>query len=123
MAKLIYTHLRKLLVCTDGSSASEGAVNAGMELGILTNAKICLLEVINTPLTYEPIPITPQLLFALEEQACSRVGQYQEEAAATGVALEVTVRTSMSVPDIILEEAGARKPDWIIVGRKPARSG
>jgi nucleotide-binding universal stress UspA family protein len=118
MAKLIFSHLRKLLVCTDGSPAGQGAVNAAVELGILTNAKICLLEVINSPLGYEPIPLTPQLLSALEEQARNRLRKYQEEAAATGVALEGAVRISMSVPDSILEEAGDRKPDWIIVGRK-----
>jgi nucleotide-binding universal stress UspA family protein len=118
MAKLISSHLRKLLVCTDGSPASEGAVNVGVELGILTDAKICLLEVINTPLEYELIPVIPQLLSALEEQARDRLRKYQEGAAATGVALEVAVRTSMSVPDGILEEAEDRNPDWIIVGRK-----
>ena len=118
MVKLIFSHLQKLLVCTDGSPASEGAVNAGVELGILTDAKICLLEVINTPLDYEPISVIPQLLSALEEQARNRLRKYQEGAAATGVALEGAVRTSMSVPDSILEEAGDRKPDWIIVGRK-----
>jgi nucleotide-binding universal stress UspA family protein len=118
MAKLTSSHLRKLLVCTDGSPASEGAVNAGVELGILTDAKICLLEVINSPLGYEPIPVTPQLLSALEEQARNRLRKYQEAAAATGVALEGAVRTSMSIPDSILAEAGHRKPDWIIVGRK-----
>jgi nucleotide-binding universal stress UspA family protein len=118
MAKLIFSHLQKLLVCTDGSPASEGAVNAGVELGILTDAKICLLEVINIPLGYEPISVIPQLLSALEEQALNRLRKYQKGAAATGVTLEGAVRTSMSVPDSILEEAGDRKPDWIIVGRK-----
>ena len=48
----------------------------------------------------------------------NRLRKYQEGAAVTGVALEGAVRTSMSVPDSILEEAGDRKPDWIIVGRK-----
>ncbi|MBM4294166.1 MAG: universal stress protein [Deltaproteobacteria bacterium] len=118
MAKVIFSHLRKLLVCTDGSPASEGAVNAGVQLGILTEAKICLLRVINIPLDYESIPVIPQLLPALEEQAQNRLRKYQEEAAATGVSLEGVVRNSISVPYGILDEAGARKPDWIIMGRK-----
>jgi len=118
MAKDVFSHLRNLLVCTDGSPASEGAVNAGVQLGILTDAKICLLEVINSPAGYEPISVPPQQLSALEEQARHRMRKYQEKAAATGVALEEAVRTSISVPDGILEEAGARKPDWIIMGRK-----
>lgn len=69
MAKFIFSHLRKVLVCTDGSPACEGAVNAGVELGNLTDAKICMLEVINPLLGYELIPVIPQLLSALEEQS------------------------------------------------------
>jgi nucleotide-binding universal stress UspA family protein len=119
MAKVVFPHLRNLLVCTDGSPASEGAINAGVQLGILTGAKVCLLEVINIPLDYEPISVIPRLA-ALEEQALNRLRKYQEKSAVHGLALEgaVCTKPSISVPDGILEEAGVRKPDLIIMGRK-----
>ncbi len=116
MVQDVFPHLRNLLVCTDGSPASDGAVNAGLQLGTLTDVKICLLEVITSPVAYEPIP--DLILSGWEEQARQRMRTYQEKAAKTGVALEGAVRTSISVPEGIMEEADARKPDWIIMGRK-----
>ena len=119
MAQNIFSHPKRFLVCTDGSPASEGAVNAGVQLGTLTEARVCLLEVINSPVAYGPVPvIPPRLLSALEEQARNRLKKYQEQAAGAGVTLESAVIAGLSVADGILEEAGARKPDWIIMGRK-----
>jgi nucleotide-binding universal stress UspA family protein len=120
MAQVAFSHLNKLLVCTDGSPASEGAVNAAIKLGTLTTARVCLLGVINSPAVYGNIPAIPELLSALEEQALRRLHIYQEQAARAGVTMESAVTTGISVAEAILDEARARKPDWIIMGRKVA---
>jgi hypothetical protein len=116
MANVVLPHLRNLLVCTDGSPASDGAVNAGLYLGTLSEAKVCLVMVVTSPVASESIP--DQILSGWEEQARQWLKQYQEKAAETGVSLEGAVRTSISAPEGILEEAEARNPDWIIMGRK-----
>jgi nucleotide-binding universal stress UspA family protein len=118
MADDVFPHLQTLLVCTDGSPASEGAFNAAMRLGTLTAARICLLGVINSPAVYGNIPAIPELLSALEEQALQRLHAYQEQAVRAGVTLETAVATGISVAEAILDEARARKPDWIVMGRK-----
>jgi nucleotide-binding universal stress UspA family protein len=118
MTENVFPHLQNLLVCTDGSPASEGAVNAAIKLGTLTAARVCLLGVINSPAVYGNIPAIPELLSALEEQALQRLHGYQEQAARAGVTVESAVATGISVAEAILDEARARKPDWLIMGRK-----
>jgi nucleotide-binding universal stress UspA family protein len=57
-------------------------------------------------------------LAALEEQALRRLHEYQEQAARAGVTVEIAAATDISVSEAILAEAAARKPDWLIMGRK-----
>jgi nucleotide-binding universal stress UspA family protein len=118
MTQAVFHHLKNLLVCTDGSPASEGAFNAAVKLGTLTAAEICLLGIINAPEAYASLPVIPELLAALEEQARLRLAQYQARAAGAGVTLQTAAVSGISVPETILEEAAARKPDWLIMGRK-----
>jgi nucleotide-binding universal stress UspA family protein len=118
MTHPVFSHLTKLLVCTDGSPASEGAINAAIHLGTLTAARVCLLGVINSPAVYGNIPAIPELLAALEEQALRRLHVYQEQAARAGVTVEIAAATDISVSEAILAEVRARKPDWLIMGRK-----
>ena len=49
----------KLLVCTDSSPSSSGVINAGLEVGRLTSAKLRLLEVVMTPLYPDQLPSQP----------------------------------------------------------------
>ena len=118
MAQVAFPHLQNILVCSDGSPASEGAINAGIHLGTLAAARVCLLGVINSPAVYGNIPAIPELLSALEEQALRRLHGYQEQAARAGVTMETAVATGISIAEAILDEARARKPDWLIMGRK-----
>jgi nucleotide-binding universal stress UspA family protein len=118
MTQVDFPHLKKLLVCTDGSPASEGAVNAAIKLGAFTAARVCLLGVINSSEIFGAIPTIPEVVAELEEQALQRLEEYQNRAAASGVTLETAVVSGITVADAILEEAGARKPDWLIMGRK-----
>jgi nucleotide-binding universal stress UspA family protein len=118
MAHVVFPHLKKLLVCTDGSPASEGAVNAAIKLETLTAARVCLLGVINSPEIFGNIPEIPEVVAALQEQALQRLEEYQKRAASAGATLQIAVVTGVTVADAILDEAAARKPDWLIMGRK-----
>ena len=108
----------KLLVCTDSSPGSSGTINVGLELGRLTSAELRLLEVVISPLYPDQLPTSLEQMRAREEDALSRLEQYQARAAEAGVDLEVQVRTSATAYEGILEEAETDQPNWIIMGRK-----
>jgi len=113
-----FPHLEKLLVCSDGSPASEGAVNAGITLGTFTAARVFLLGVVNSPEIFSSIPSIPEVALELEEQALQRLEEYQKRAGAAGVTLETAVVSGITVAGAILEQTGIIKPDWLIMGRK-----
>ena len=102
-------HLKRLLVCTDGSLASQGAVNAGLWLGSQSGAKVFWLKVVN-PGTDEASPETPEVRDSLED--------IKNKALEAGVDLEVRIRPGGSPHEGILEEAKTIDPNWIILGRK-----
>ena len=111
-------HFPKLLVCTDNSPSSPGVINAGLEIGRLTSAKLRLLEVVMSPLYLDQLPTTLEQMRVREQDVRARLEQYQASAAEAGVDLEVRVRTSATAYAGILEEAEADQPSLIVMGRK-----
>jgi nucleotide-binding universal stress UspA family protein len=117
-------HWDKLLVCTDGSPDSEGAINAAQELAKATGDTVYLLDVL-TYVPYElqspdllpPPSINLDLLAAQEQAVRERLEAWKARAAETAVALEPIVRTSNSPFDGIMEEIVELKPNLVIMGR------
>ncbi len=118
--------LEKLLVCTDDSPDSEGAVSLALDLARTAGSKVYLLQVLTLIPGYElhsqdllpPLPQLDQELIAGREAAVrEHLEAWKEKAAAQGVALEILVRTATAPYAGILEEAEARQPDLIIMGR------
>jgi nucleotide-binding universal stress UspA family protein len=107
----------RLLLCTDGSPASQGAVNAALALGRACGSQVQALHVV------EINPI-------FEAQLADRLGLLEEEivaplkaqAAQLGVALTTRVCRSEVPPAAIAEVAEKFKPDLIFMGRH-GRSG
>ncbi|MGP8050120.1 MAG: universal stress protein [Desulfobaccales bacterium] len=118
-------YLQKLLVCTDESPDSQGAVTAALDLAKAAGCQVFLLQVLNFMPLYEmqspdllPPPMVNLELQAAQEAAVrSRLESWQEKAAGMGVHLEPRIRTSASAYEGILEEAEAVQPDWIVMGR------
>jgi nucleotide-binding universal stress UspA family protein len=118
--------LEKLLVCTDNSPESQGALAAALELARLAGSRVFLLEVLVMATGYEfqpqeLMPTPPQMeleLMALREAAVKkRLEDWQAQASAGGLEVEVRVRLSVAAYTGILEEAEAVQPDLIIMGR------
>ena len=115
----------KILVCTDGSPDSEGAITAALNLAKTTGSTVFLLEVIfylagyelQAPDTLAPPMVNMELMQAQETAARERLEAWKAEAAREGVTLEPRVRTGSSAYEGILEEAGEPQPDLIIMGR------
>ncbi len=118
-------HLEKLLVCTDESPDSQGAITAALDLAKAAGCQVFLLQVLSFIPLYElqapdllPPPMVNLELQAAQEAAVrSRLESWQEKAAGMGVHLEPRIRTSASAYEGILEEAEAVQPDWIVMGR------
>jgi nucleotide-binding universal stress UspA family protein len=115
----------KILVCTDGSPDSEGAVTAALHLAKATGSAVFLLEVLYYMAGYElqspdmlaPPTINLELMRVQEEAAKERLEAWKAEAAKEGVTLEPRLRTASSAYEGILEEAGEIQPDLIVMGR------
>jgi nucleotide-binding universal stress UspA family protein len=116
----------KILVCTDGSPDSEGAITAALHLAKTTGSTVFLLEVLfflagyelQSPDTLAPPMVNLELMRVQETAARERLEAWKAEAAKEGVTLEPRIRTSPSAYDGILEEAGELQPDLIIMGRQ-----
>ena len=115
----------KILVCTDGSPDSEGAITAALQLAKATGSQVVLLEVIfymagyelQSPDTLAPPMVNLELMQVQETAAKERLATRQAEAAKEGVSLSPRVRPGSSAYEGILEEVGETQPDLIIMGR------
>jgi nucleotide-binding universal stress UspA family protein len=115
----------KILVCTDGSPDSEGAITATLHLAQTTGSTVFLLEVLyylagyelQSPDTLAPPMINLELMQVQEAAVKERLEAWQAEAAKMEVTLTPRIRTSGSAYEGILEEAGELQPDLIIMGR------
>jgi nucleotide-binding universal stress UspA family protein len=115
----------KILVCTDGSPDSEGAVTAALHLAKTTGSSVFVLEVLfylagyemQSPDTLAPPVVNLELMRVQEQAATERLEAWKAEAAKAGVTLTPRIRTSPSAYDGILEEAEDIRPDLIIMGR------
>ena len=119
--------LDKILVCTDDSPASQGAVKTALDLAQACGARITLLHALEFYPYYEyPQPdalgVTPaagQELFELRERvAREHLDAWQQEAAQRGLTLEVRLQTGRQAYVEILAAADDLKPDLIIMGRR-----
>jgi nucleotide-binding universal stress UspA family protein len=115
----------KILVCTDGSPDSEGAITAALQLAKTTGSTVFLLEVLiylagyelQSPDTLAPPMVNLELMQVQEDAARERLETWKAEAAKEGVTLEPRIRSGASPYEGILEEAGEIQPDLIIMGR------
>ena len=115
----------KILVCTDGSPDSEGAITAALHLAKTTGSTVFVLEVLfylagyemQSPDTLAPPVVNLELMRVQETAARERLEAWKAEAAKEGVTLEPRIRTSPSAYEGILEEADESQPDLIIMGR------
>ena len=83
----------KILVCTDGSPDSEGAVTAALNLAKTMGSTVFLLEVLfylagyelQAPDTLAPPMVNMELMQAQEEAVTERLEAWKTEAARQGV--------------------------------------
>ena len=105
-----------LLICTDGSEYSEGAIREGILLAKKNKAGITALSVIDFNAEFDAL--APDLLEKMEEQAAGFVRTVKSRAEKEGVACTALVTRSENPFLAIAEEASKVKADMIVMGRR-----
>jgi nucleotide-binding universal stress UspA family protein len=108
-----FTHM---LLCTDGSDFSEGAIREGLKLAKEFRAKITAFSVIDFNPEFDAL--APDLLEKMEEEAASHVRAVKERAEKDGILCSAVVVRSENPYLSIAEEASKIKADLIVVGRR-----
>jgi hypothetical protein len=108
--------LEKLLVCTDGSPDSQGAMTGALVLAQSCGSKVYILQVLEFNPEFEAQ--APEVVARWE----ARIHEYLEacrvEAEKMDVPLETRVRRAEAASQGIVEEAEKINPDLIIMGRR-----
>src|SRR5512142_473483 len=103
--------LEKVLLATDHSAYSEGAIREAIKFAAKCSSRIFASMTIETNPEYETIGSN---VFAKEEkEANAYLDSIKARAAKDGVACETTLHESTDASQAIVEEATAKKADMI----------
>lgn len=108
--------LEKLLVCTDGSADSQGALAGTLALAQSCGSKIYILQILEFNPELEAA--APEIVARREAQVHDYLKRCKTEAERLEIPLEVRVRRAEAAYAGIVEEADKIKPDIIIMGRR-----
>lgn len=108
--------INNILICTDGSEYSEGAIRESIGLAKKTSAKITALAVIDFNPEFDAL--APDLLEKMEEQAAGYVRAIKERAEKESIECRAFVIRSENPYLAIAEEAEKTKADMIVMGRR-----
>lgn len=109
----------RVLLATDGSEFSAGAVRAGIELAQRCGTKLNVLTMVLTNPEYAAI--APQLEERAERESLQVIEGVKAQASALGVACEGRIRHGEDPAREIIEEAESGHYDLIIMGRRGKR--
>jgi hypothetical protein len=108
--------LEKLLVCTDGSSDSQGALAGTLALAQSCGSKIFILQILEFNPELEAA--APEIIARREARVHDYLEACKAEAEKLEVPMEVRVRRAEVAYAGIVEEADRIRPDIIIMGRR-----
>lgn len=104
--------LEKILLCTDGSPASQGAVNGALALAQVCGSQLYVLDVLEVHPVFEGE--LPQVRARIDTEIMEPL---KARAAEQQISLSTAVRRSKAAYAAILAEAEEIRPDLIIMGR------
>lgn len=108
--------VENLLLCTDGSEFSEGAIREGISLAKTCSSRILAMTVVETNPEYETI--APQLVEKEIEKARAHLESVRERASKEGVNCEIIIRQGEDSYRYVVEEAEKNHAEMIIMGRR-----
>ena len=106
----------KILLATDNSEYSEGAIREGIKFASKCSTMLYACTTIESNPDYEVIG---SKAFEREEaEAAAHLESIKTRAAKNGVACETMLHESMDASRVIVDEATEKKVDMIIIGRR-----
>lgn len=109
----------KILIATDGSEFSEGAIREAIRLAKRCSSKIYAITVVETNPEYETL--APNLVEKAEVDSKRHLDSIKERASKDGVECEIIIRHGDEPYQLIIDEADRREVDLIIMGRRGRR--
>jgi nucleotide-binding universal stress UspA family protein len=116
MVQPILDNLKNLLVCTDGSEYSEGAIREAIRLAKTTGAKLTALSVIDFNPEFQAL--APGLVDKMEADIRKHLEEVKGKAAAESVEAEAFTLLSDAPYNGIARQAEKVGADLIIMGRR-----
>lgn len=110
------SRLEDLLLSTDGSEFSEGAIREAIGLAKTCSSRLLALSVVETNPEYETI--APQLVEREIEKAREHLESVKERASRENVNCDIVVRQGEDSYRFIVEEAQKNHAGMIIMGRR-----
>ncbi|MDH4163405.1 MAG: universal stress protein [Nitrospirota bacterium] len=110
------TNTERLLLTTDGSEFSEGAVREAISLAKQCSSKLTALSVVEVNAEFEAL--APQFIEKQEKEARQNLEKVAAQAKKEGVACEYTVFDGEDAYKVITDEAAKTKASMIIMGRR-----
>jgi nucleotide-binding universal stress UspA family protein len=108
--------LEKLLVATDRSEFSEGAVREAITFAKRCSSRLFAVSVLESNPEYETIGSN---VFEKEEtEALAYLESVRERAVKEGLGCETILHEATDPPQAIVDEARGKKVDMIIIGRR-----
>ncbi len=107
--------LEKILLATDHSGFSEGAIREAIKFASKCSSRIYASMTLETNPEYETVG--SNVFVKEEKEANAYLDSIKARAAKDGVACEATLHESMDAAQAIIEEATAKKADMIVIGR------
>lgn len=109
----------KILLATDGSEYSAGAVRLALALAKKCESQLHAMTVVIT--NDEAQALAPQLIDSAEQEAAAHLEAVQAEAAKAGITCETLLRHGDDPTQQIVDDAEALHADLIVVGRRGLR--
>ena len=107
--------LEKILVCTDGSPASQGAITGALALAGWCGCKIYVLEVLEFYPELEAQ--APGMVARREKKMRKHLEDCKAQTEKLDIPVEILVRRSETPYEAIIEEAEKIKAELIVMGR------
>jgi hypothetical protein len=106
--------LEKLLVATDGSEFSEGAIKEAINLAKKCSSKLIAVSVVKTNPEFEAL--VPQVVEKDEREAREHLESIKSRASKEGLDCEILVHRSEEPFQNIVDDAAKNQVDMIIIG-------
>ncbi len=111
--------LEIILLATDGSEFSEGAVREAIRFANKCNSRLYAMSVVETNPEFEAY--APDAVEKIEKNTLEVLDRIKERAQGEGISCEIVTRRGEDTHKYIVEEASRLNADMIVVGRRGRR--